>query len=50
MTIRLSPADGDGTKIDLTQGPYGETVEETTDRKGHVEGWQFVFGKLRSLK
>ena len=50
MTIDLAPAEGGGTTVTLTQGPYRDTPEDARERSGHVRGWQDVFGRLRSLR
>lgn len=49
VTIELAPAPGGGTAVTLTHGPYRDTEEDRRERKGHVDGWKYVFAHLRAL-
>ncbi len=45
VRVELSAAD-DGTRIVLTHGEY--TPEDAEERQGHLDGWQFFLGRLRT--
>lgn len=39
-----------GTRLTITHGPYADTPEAARERKGHLEGWQGVLGRLKGLR
>jgi uncharacterized protein YndB with AHSA1/START domain len=51
VSLDLQPmADGGGTRIVITHGPYGEGSEEAADREGHLAGWADFLARLAELQ
>jgi uncharacterized protein YndB with AHSA1/START domain len=49
VAIRIGPM-GQGTRMRLEHGTYGESDDELEVRKGHEEGWRHFLGQLSGLK
>ena len=49
VAIRIDPM-GQGTRLLLEHGTYGESADELEVRKGHEEGWRHFLGQLSGLK
>jgi uncharacterized protein YndB with AHSA1/START domain len=51
VAIDLQPLpDGGGTRLVITQGPYGEGPDELEDRQSHREGWAHFLERLAELQ
>lgn len=49
VTVDFQPA-GDGTRLTVTQGDYGESAEDAEERQGHIDGWMFFLNRLANLE
>lgn len=45
VDVRFEPA-GEGTRLTISHGPYGDSPVEQEDRTSHIEGWQYFIGRL----
>ena len=47
VTVEFLPiANGAGTQLTITQGPYTESAADQKERQGHIDGWNQFLPKL----
>lgn len=48
VDVEFTPA-GDGTRLRLMHGVYGEGEAEAADRQSHIDGWLFFLSRLQEV-
>jgi uncharacterized protein YndB with AHSA1/START domain len=48
VEVVFAPA-GDGCRVTVTHGAYGNSEVEQADRQSHVDGWLHFLGRLQAL-
>jgi uncharacterized protein YndB with AHSA1/START domain len=49
VEISFNPLASPGTHLTITHNSYTESVEDSEERKGHIEGWLYLITRLQEI-